>query len=302
MNVKPRSFAAWMLAMRPKTWAIALAPVFVGTALAFASRGRFDPLVFFATALLAVCMQAVTNMENDAGYTRRKAERSNRKGLPRATSLGLLSVKSVERAILLTAAVALADTAYLVNVGGAAFLAVTLFSLAAAYLYMGGPHPIAYTPFGELTVLVFFGLVATAGTYYLQTLEVSREALGCGFALGCIASNVLSVNNFRDFEHDASIGRRTLAVVCGPQTFLNLFAFVQALPYVAVAVLAASSPKWIPLLVVFLLTGRSIALIKAIRTRKGDELNAVLFQTVALEMRFALLMTAGAVASGWFLG
>ena len=99
MTIEKSSLAAWIMCSRPKTWAIALSPVFVGLAVAFFDTHTIDWSVALATLLLSVLMQAISNMENDAAYTRRNAERSNRKGLPRATSLGLLSVARGEKAI-----------------------------------------------------------------------------------------------------------------------------------------------------------------------------------------------------------
>lgn len=295
----PRSLGAWMMSCRPKTWGVALAPVIVGTAFAWAQNFSLNLLIFAATAILAVCMQAITNMENDAGYTQRKAERSNRKGLPRATSLGLLSVGEVHKAIVLVALLAMIDTFYLMSAGGPWFIAVTIFSVIAAYAYMGGPYPIAYSPFGEATVLLFFGFVATCGTYYLQTKSISAASLLGGLGLGCIASNVLCVNNFRDIRHDASIGRKTLAVCLGEKRFLGLFSFLQAVPYAASAALCLADWRYFPCMIVFAALPKSLRIIRDIRVKKGNELNAVLFSTVKLEVLFALLLSAGALASGF---
>ena len=212
-TIKPHSFGAWLIAIRPKTWGVAVAPVLAALAVSLSDTGIFHPLTALLTAALAILMQIITNMENDAGYTKRKAERTNRKGLPRATSLGLLTVQEVETGIKLLALIALLITGYFIYLTQWFFLAITVLSIAAAYLYMGGPKPIAYTPFGELTVLIFFGLVATCGTYYLQQQTLSWVIVVVSFALGLIAAAVLCVNNYRDRVHDASIGRNTLCVV-----------------------------------------------------------------------------------------
>ena len=97
MTIKKSSLASWIMCSRPKTWAIALSPVLVGLSVAFFDTHTIDWSIALATILLSVLMQAISNMENDAAYTRRNAERANRKGLPRATSLGLLSVARVEK-------------------------------------------------------------------------------------------------------------------------------------------------------------------------------------------------------------
>ena len=98
-GVKPGSFAAWCASFRPKTLGIAAAPVFVGLAVSAAVTHTFDIVVALATLALSLLMQAISNMENDAGYTKRKAERKSRKGLPRSTANGWLTVAQVERMI-----------------------------------------------------------------------------------------------------------------------------------------------------------------------------------------------------------
>lgn len=154
-NVSAHSVKAWLLAIRPKTFGVAVAPVLASLAVCLSDTGFINPVTAALTALLAIVMQAITNMENDSGYTKRKAERTNRKGLPRATSLGLLSIKEVEIGILIASLIGVAITIYFIYLTHWFFLLVTVASIAAAYLYMGGPRPIAYTPYGELLSLSF---------------------------------------------------------------------------------------------------------------------------------------------------
>ena len=113
-NVVPRSFKAWLLAIRPKTFGVAVAPVLASLAVCLSDTGLINPLTAVLTAVLAIVMQAITNMENDSGYTKRKAERTNRKGLPRATSLGLLSIKDVELGIAVASIIGVAITVYFI--------------------------------------------------------------------------------------------------------------------------------------------------------------------------------------------
>ena len=209
----PGLIRSWLAFTRPKTWLIAVSPVIASLALAWSETKTFAPLTALFTISIAILMQAISNMENDLGYAERNAERGNRRGLPRATTMGWISLPTARIAIRIGALLALINTAVLIWIGGWVFLLIGLASLIAAYSYMGGPKPIAYTPFGELVVLVFFGLTAVCGTYFLQTGSISTNACLLGLALGSIASGVLAVNNFRDYEHDSSIGRNTLAVV-----------------------------------------------------------------------------------------
>ena len=294
-DIKKNSLAAWAACARPKTWIIALAPVLTGLALALAVTGSLNWPIAAATLLLSVLMQIVSNMENDAGYTKRKAENAKRKGLPRATANGWLTVAAVERAIKLLGVIALLDTAYLIYCGGWVMLAIFIASIVAAYCYMGGPKPIAYTPFGEITVFLFFGLVAVCGTYYLQTLTVSTEAVLSASAVGFIAAAVLAVNNYRDEEHDASVGRSTLAVLLGKKGMLAVFTASTLLPYLLTALLAAINHALWPVLFTWGTIPLAVAASHNLARKNGLELNAVMFSVIRLELLFSLTLTAGAI-------
>ncbi len=294
-DIKKNSLAAWAACARPETWIIALAPVLTGLALALAVTGSLNWPVATATLLLSVLMQIVSNMENDAGYTKRKAENAKRKGLPRATANGWLTVAAVERAIKLLGVIALLDTAYLIYCGGWVMLAIFVASIVAAYCYMGGPKPIAYTPFGEITVFLFFGLVAVCGTYYLQTLTVSTEAVLSASAVGFIAAAVLAVNNYRDEEHDASVGRSTLAVLLGKKGMLAVFTASILLPYLLTALLAAINHALWPVLITWGTIPLAVVASRNLARKNGLELNAVMFSVIRLELLFSLALTAGAI-------
>ncbi len=287
---------AWLSFIRPKTWGVAVAPVVSALALAYVERGVFNPVVAVFTLTLALLMQIITNMENDLGYTVRKAETGNRKGLPRATANGWISIHAATLAIRATMLLALLNTLFLVYVGGWGFLVIGLASILAAYCYMGGPYPIAYTPFGEITVLIFFGLTAVCGSYYLQIADISTNAVLLGCAIGSTAASVLAVNNWRDREHDASISRKTLAVCTSPATFIVLFGGMMLMPFVLQTVIACSLGNiWLLLPLVLLI--RIPGLIKSFAGKSGMELNAVMFACVKFGLFFSALFTAGAALS-----
>ncbi|MDO5530425.1 1,4-dihydroxy-2-naphthoate octaprenyltransferase [Sutterella sp.] len=296
----PGRLGAWMAFCRPKTWMIACAPVIASLALAWCESDGFRPVVAVFTLLIAIIMQATSNMENDLGYAERNAETGNRRGLPRATTLGWISLPTARRAIRVMIVLALLNTAVLIYFGGWVFALVGLASVLAAYCYMGGPKPIAYTPFGELLVLVFFGLTAVCGTYYLQTGTLSAAAVLLGAGLGAIASGVLAVNNYRDLEHDASIGRMTLAVTLGRPRFVQLFSVLLALPYFTTLLTVGLSPSLWPCLIVFASAPKAIRTFRDLPRHEHEELNAVMFSCVKLEGIFAILFAAGALVAGLF--
>ena len=294
-TIRPGSIQAWFAAIRPKTWGVALAPIFIGISMALSETGHGRLLLSLLTIAVAVAIQALTNMENDVGYTKRKAEKGNRKGLPRATSEGWLTIQQVDRAILLTAIVVVAISLALVVIGGWVIFVLGALSVAAAYLYMGGPKPIAYTPWGELTVFIFFGLIAVNGTYYLQTGTISFISVAASCACGSIASSVLVVNNWRDAVHDESVGRRTLAVVLGQQRFPRLYLDLLLLPFIIVLLIVTVYPEHFLYLISLFAIRKVTVLYADFRTLKGLELNQTLFNTVKLEMQFAILLTIGAL-------
>lgn len=300
-DIKKNSFAAWLMCSRPKTWAIALCPVFVGLAFSFWQLHSIHWPIALATALLSILMQAITNMENDAAYTKRKAERSDRKGLPRATSLGLLSVATVEKAIFFLAFLVVLDTLYLLYQGGWVIVLISLSSVVAAYVYMGGPKPLAYSPFSEVICFIFFGLVAVCGTFYLQTKSFSTFSFLAGCAVGFLATAVLVVNNYRDAAHDESVNRMTLAVVLGEKATQTLYTCLIYAPLVVCLILVMLDFSLWPILgtLIFFVPNKNLSC--QLRQLKGNDLNAVLFATVKLELRYSLLFSLLIIVAS-FLG
>lgn len=296
-SLKANSLKAWMMCCRPKTWAIALSPVLVGLAIAFFDRHTLDWTVALATILLSVLMQAISNMENDAAYTRRNAERTNRKGLPRATSLGLLSVSRVEKAIVFLGFIVALDTLYLMISGGWVIIFISVASIVAAYLYMGGPKPLAFTPISEVVCFVFFGITAVCGTYYLQTQSFSLSCFFASCSVGFLATAVLVINNYRDIVHDASVKRMTLAVLLGPQKTRLLYTCLILLPFMACAGIILSDLRLYPVTIVLLVLPKCLFLIKTLPRQQDEALNAILFSTVKLELSFSSLLTVSVVAA-----
>ena len=288
----PGLLNAWLSFIRPKTWGVAIAPVIAASALVYLERKTFDITTALATLALALLMQILTNMENDLGYTKRKAEKGNRQGLPRATTNGWISIPEAQNAIIFTCLLCGIDTLYLMWIGGPVFFLIGLLSAIAAYCYMGGPYPIAYTPWGEITVLLFFGLIAVCGTYYLQAHILTFNSLLLGIAIGCNATSVLAVNNWRDREHDASIHRKTLAVVASKPVFTILFKGVMLTPLIISLYLAwnLQAPFLsLPVLLVLFLP----KIFKGFNTLSGIDLNKVMFSCVKNGLLYALLFTLG---------
>lgn len=297
--IRPGSLEAWRIAVRTRTLWIATVPVFVGTSFAYLVSRQVDVLLAALALAAAVLLQAMANLQNDVGYTARGAETGTRVGLPRATSSGLLTAREVRLAILLAVAATVLIGLPLVARWGLPVLAMGLASIAAALGYMGGPRPIAYTPIGELMVFVFFGLVAVAGSGYVQLGGVTPALLTAGAAIGALAAAVLVVNNHRDIAHDAATGRRTFGVVLGARASSCLYSVLMLAPFAAVPMLVlqtGSQLLWLPLLA---LPG-AIGLVRALpRTPPGLAFNALLMRTVMLQLIFGAMLTVGALLAAW---
>ncbi|HSM05396.1 MAG TPA: 1,4-dihydroxy-2-naphthoate polyprenyltransferase [Longimicrobiales bacterium] len=253
----------WLLAIRPKTLPAAAAPVVLGTAIAaHAGVLRWPPaLAALAGALL---IQIATNLANDYFDFVKGADTEERVGPTRVTQAGLLSPEAVRRAMLLTLGAATVVGAYLVAVGGVPILVVGLAALLCAVAYTGGPYPLAYHGLGDLFVFVFFGLVAVAGTVYVQALEWLPQAVWAGAGVGAVSTALLVVNNLRDIDTDRRAGKRTLATrlgVAGTRVeYTLLWAVAMGVPVVGIGLFGWPSTVLLSLLGV-VVAGRAMRLV-----------------------------------------
>jgi 1,4-dihydroxy-2-naphthoate octaprenyltransferase len=204
----------WLLAARPSTLGAAVIPVLAGTALAFAAQA-FDPLLTTLILACAILIQVATNYFNDAIDHAKGADTHDRLGPTRATNSGLLSARAMMTGGALCLALAAAFAIPLALRGGWPILALGLLSLLLAYAYTGGPFPLAYLGLGEIFVVLFFGVFAVAGTFYLNALSLSPAAALAGLQIGLHSSVLLAVNNLRDLETDRTVDKRTLAARFG---------------------------------------------------------------------------------------
>jgi 1,4-dihydroxy-2-naphthoate polyprenyltransferase len=253
-EVRPGSPRAWRIALRPRSLLLAVSPVLVAVALVHMRTGLLAAGVLVLALCVAVLMQAIANLQNDAGHTARGGSgTAAHVGLPRATTHGWLTVAQVRIVIAACIGLALATGLPLVLARGWPAIAIGAASLGAALAYMGGPRPIAYTPLGELFVFVFFGLVATAGTDYAIVggmPPASTWIAAC--ALGLLSAAALLVNNCRDVDHDVAVGRRTLPIAVGLPAARRLYAGALLVPFglaILLAWLTGAPGLSIPLLV-----------------------------------------------------
>lgn len=285
---------AWLLAARPRTLPAAIAPVIVGTALAVRDD-RFAPGPALAAILVALLLQIGANFANDVFDFRRGADTAERLGPTRVTQGGLIAPDRVLAATIGVVILAALVGFYLVLRGGWPILALGLAAIVATFAYTGGPFPLGYNGLGEVFVLIFFGFVAVAGTYYVQALQLPPLALAAAIPVGALVTNILVVNNLRDLDTDRKAGKRTLAVRLGREATRAEYLLLVAVAYAAPPLLwlnGALSP-WalLPLLTLPL----AARLIQQTRQETGRALNRTLAGSAQLELLFSILFALGIV-------
>ncbi|MBL8383187.1 MAG: 1,4-dihydroxy-2-naphthoate octaprenyltransferase [Burkholderiales bacterium] len=287
---------AWLVALRPRTLLLGLAPLAPAWAAVRAAGGELS----FGTAVLTlaavVAIQAGTNLVNDAGDWRRGADGPARRGPPRAAASGWLSASALDRAAALCFAVALVAGAALARIGGWPVVVIGAAAVACGIAYTAGPRPIAYGGGGEWLVLAFFGPVAAGGAAYLHDGALHGAALAAGVMLGCLAAAVLAINNARDAPTDRAAGRRTLAVRRGPAFARAQIRALLALPFGIALAWAALTAAAAPLPALAAAPYAGVLAARAADARDGAAFNALLRSTIGLNAAVAALLAAGI---GW---
>ena len=303
---------AWVMAARPQTLPAGIAPVLAGVGLAVAD-GVFALAPALAALLGALLIQVGTNFANDYYDAVKGADTDEREGFTRVTASGLIEPAAVRRAMIATFGLAVLVGTTLVYLGGLPIVLIGIASIVAGLLYTGGPYPYGYYGLGDVFVFVFFGLVAVAGTYYVQAVAtlgagplplwipegtLTADALIVGAGIGALATAILVVNNIRDRETDRATGKRTLAVLLGYRLsrveYLLLLGVAYAVP------LALWARGYGPVTLLPLLTIPLGALVaRTVLTRTdGDALNPALERTGQLLALYALLLTVGLAGPG----
>lgn len=232
MSVEPvSSLKTWVMATRPKTLLAAIAPVLLGSALAFSQSQASLPAAL-AALLGAVCIQIATNLANDYWDAKKGADTADRLGPVRVTASGLLKPRSVFIGMIFFFLIASAAGIFLTLRAGWPVVAIGVASIIFGILYTAGPYSLAYLGLGEVFTFLFFGLVATSGTFFVQTLTFSSEAMWLGVMPGCYSVVLIALNNLRDLETDRRANKKTLAVRFGEKfarVEILFFLFVPAL-------------------------------------------------------------------------
>jgi 1,4-dihydroxy-2-naphthoate octaprenyltransferase len=262
-------FGVWLEATRPKTLPAAVAPVLVGSALAWRA-GVFKPGAAAACLGFALLVQVGTNFANDYYDARKGADTAERVGPRRAVASGLVKPETMRAAMWAVFAAAFCVGLTLLAYGGWPLLVVGVASILCGVAYTGGPYPLAYHGLGDVFVFFFFGLVAVGATEFVQSGALSAAALVGGVGVGALATNILVANNYRDVETDAKANKRTLLVRWGRGYGRWQFGLGHALAVSAPLVLAVlgAADFWPALAVAGLaavVMGRQVRRLRAVR-------------------------------------
>ncbi|MCW8861000.1 MAG: 1,4-dihydroxy-2-naphthoate polyprenyltransferase [Rhodospirillales bacterium] len=290
---RPSAIAVWGLGVRPKTLSIAVTPVIVGSAVAYAETGQLNGTIAAAALIGGLLIQSGTNLHNDAADFHRGADTPERTGPRRITAQGWASARQVAMASYICFALSTLIGLYLIWVGGWAIAVLGLLSILAGLAYTGGPRPIAYTPLGELFVFLFFGLGAVIGSHYLQTLDTSWSALVAGIAIGLPAAAVLSANNYRDLDNDRQVGKKTFAVTFGRPATRILYIILILAPHTTAPLFADLGP-W-TLLPLSTIPWGIFLCQRFLSEAPGPGFNAILALTALYQAAFGVLLALGLV-------
>jgi 1,4-dihydroxy-2-naphthoate octaprenyltransferase len=286
------------MAIRPATLPAAVGPVLVGLGVAIG----LDVLVLLpAVAALAVALllQIASNLANDLFDFRSGADTEERLGPPRAAAMGLLSERELASGMAVVVGLAGLVGLYLVSVGGLPILLLGGAAIVSAFAYTGGPWPYGYHGLGEVFVFAFFGLVAVAGTTYLQTGTLEAVAVIAGVAVGSLITAILVINNLRDIDTDRRAGKNTLAVKLGPRVTMAEYDVLLGVAFVIPIALAATGAASVAVLLALVSLPLAVPLRRVVRA-DGDprRLNPVLRGTARLSLAFSVLFAIGLAIPG----
>lgn len=273
----------WILGARVKTLPAAIAPVIVGTSLA--------DQINFINALLALIvslsLQIAVNYANDYSDGVRGTD-SNRIGPTRLVASELATASSVKSASFISFFIAIIAGTVLALNTSVWLIAVGFISILAAWGYTGGKKPYGYLGFGELAVFIFFGIVATVGSYYVQVEQISSSALLLSIPMGSLSCAILVINNLRDLAQDKLVLKRTMAVKLG-DTNTRIF-YLLLLVIAQISAAAVASINNYALLTLLWLPLTYSAANQVLKGASGKELITILGKTSRLQFLLALTL------------
>jgi 1,4-dihydroxy-2-naphthoate polyprenyltransferase len=291
-NTEIGKIKSWVIASRPRTLPAAIVPVLVGSAAA-ASDNKFIFLYALIALVCSILIQIGTNFTNDLYDYRKGADNEKRKGPLRVMANNLITVTEMKIGIAFVFITAFVSGLYLVYTGGFFILVIGIASILAGIAYTAGPYPLAYNGLGDLFVFMFFGVVGTVGTYFVQAHTLSYLPFLCSVPVGALITNILVVNNYRDINEDRAANKYTLAVKFGRVFTRYQFIFLLLLSFIIPIILFVgfNFKGWVFL--PYITFPIAFRLIKMLYSYEGKELNKTLELTARLSAIFGLLFSVG---------
>ena len=292
----------WIAGARPRTLPAALVPVLVGTAAAAGMNGDTNALKglviwrFAAALVVSLALQIGVNYANDYSDGIRGTD-ADRVGPMRLTGSGRKTPSAVKRAAFASFGVAAVAGLGLAAATSWWLIAVGLVAIAAAWFYTGGPRPYGYAGLGEVFVFVFFGIVATTGSAFVQIERVTPLTLLVSIPVGLFATALLVVNNLRDIPGDTEAGKRTLAVRLGDKRTRIFYIVLVVLPFFTVPFLCGLSQRPAGAFSMFAVLLARKPVQRVIEGARGPALIPVLGATGKVQLAFGVLISVG-----WFIG
>ncbi|HEY4898614.1 MAG TPA: 1,4-dihydroxy-2-naphthoate polyprenyltransferase [Candidatus Nanopelagicaceae bacterium] len=280
----------WIAGARPRTLPAAIAPVFVGTALIRRDHHSINYLNALLALAVSLLLQVAVNFSNDYSDGIRGTD-SNRVGPTRLVASGLAEARAVKRAAIICFALASVLGIILAARSSWWLIFAGALSILAAWTYTGGSKPYGYLGYGEISVFLFFGLVATVGSYFVQAHRITGQAILVSLPVGALSCAILAVNNLRDLPKDSLVGKRTLAVRLGDKRARQMFIGLLILAHLAALIAAFITPRTLITLAFLPVTLRIAK--RVIAGAKGADLIPVLGQVGKLQL---LLSTTLAIA------
>jgi len=285
-------FDTWAIASRPKTLLAAMVPVLIGTSIvSFETKVNF--LAGFIALVCSILIQIGTNFVNDLYDYLSGADTETRKGPTRALASGLISVNEMKMAIVFVFTITFVLGLYLVYISTWITLLIGLLSIFAGIAYTAGPYPLAYNGLGDVFVFLFFGVVGTVGTYYVQVVDISPLVFWASIPVGALITNILVVNNYRDIDEDREVGKNTLAVKMGRKFTRYQYLLFMVLSYLILFVVYFTFNQSLFVFLPLLTLPIALRLIVMIFSYKGEELNKTLELTAKLSAFYGLLFAVG---------
>ena len=278
----------WIAGARPKTLPAAIAPVLVGTSFAGYNATFFHTLL---ALIVGLALQVGVNYANDYSDGIKGTD-ADRVGPMRLVGSGAASADAVKKAAFISFFIA--ALAGLILASRTSWLLIILGAICiiAAWNYTGGPKPYGYQAMGEVSVFIFFGVVATVGTYYVQTESISREVLLASFAMGALACAILVLNNLRDLPKDDVAGKKTLAVVMGDKSTRDLYKWLMFFALVMSVALSFFSFFYLFALISLPLISKSVRAVNA--GASGNSLIWLLAMTGRIQIIYAVALSFAA--------